>query len=349
MRVYTLQGVQAVLPSGEGTAYVFCKNFQAGLTRGRLCHARADGYIFYGDGSDLTRAIWIDDLGLVPSFADANCVIGDVPAMQVRSRTQAQCYWSNPNSLRSGTARLGLQLCDGVKFVPHFEYTEHDVSTERPASLQIRNDNQLFCHYLGTGLPFRHVSVDPPRQRYDRADDVYFDNDQVLIGHSDTPSETDAVEAGQDVHVKVTVYNPESGQLRTDPVTDVAWMDQYLGTKIVSAGLLFSVVRTTPHGSHGPARAGFLTAQEYILVRPDGTKVPLTLQNNHDRIFDVRPLDLLTAGVTPDVRGHNVLTVGSNRYDFHKRGKIRGARFAPDGLSLWFWTNKNLYAMDLDV
>ncbi len=95
--------------------------------------------------------------------------------------------------------------------------------------------------------------------------------------------------------------------------------------------------------------------EQLKLWRPNEDCVPLTVPGETARVFDVHSYDFKKVAVClyrePAERARSrrtVLGVGDKAYAFDGNRGPFGARFSPDGLTLWYWTRNVLVAFDVD-
>lgn len=186
---------------------------------------------------------------------------------------------------------------------------------------------------LVIGKTTREVTwMDADPRRIVAAAEHYCDDASVVCGvmlHTTPASYADRYVA------RLTVYDKASEAFGGDfPVFDVPVIGptgrRRPGLSVSSAGLVADDGHETTLWRCGEERV--------VLARP---------QYAH-QLFDVNPVTHEVAGVMNTGPSKNLLVVGQATYDFHKRGKVVGARFSPDGMSLWFWTTENLYHIDVE-
>ena len=86
------------------------------------------------------------------------------------------------------------------------------------------------------------------------------------------------------------------------------------------------------------------------LWRPNDDCVELDPPDGTVSVFDVHPFDFQKIAISRRLpnRARPYLAVGNAQYAFDKCSSPVGARFAPDGMTLWYWTRNALVAFDVD-
>ncbi len=119
----------------------------------------------------------------------------------------------------------------------------------------------------------------------------------------------------------------------------------------------FDLVEITPTSAGLLCSAGLQIsrlADRFVLSRWEDDAVEIQIPELMKTTFDIRPGDHLMAGSADEsTTRSNVakLVIGKDRDTqtyMIKGGKLRGARFAADGQSVWFWTTNHLGRIDLE-